>query len=158
MAIADRIVVMSRGRIEDDGTPERIYLRPRTRFVADFMGLSCFLPGRVTGADGRRIAVATEAGEIRVADDGDWRPGDAVTLSIRPEHFLTGPGDDGRQPLGEAVVQSLSFLGTHHHASVRHASAAGFEATIMLPQSAESKPGDRLTLWVRPDTPVVLKG
>ena len=47
MALADLCVVMSNGRIEDAGPPERVYRRPRTRFTATFMGESTIVPGRV---------------------------------------------------------------------------------------------------------------
>jgi spermidine/putrescine transport system ATP-binding protein len=47
MALADLCVVMSNGRIEDTGPPERVYRRPRTRFAATFMGESTIVPGRV---------------------------------------------------------------------------------------------------------------
>ena len=49
MALADLCVVMSNGRIEDTGPPERVYRRPRTRFAATFMGESTIVPGRVIG-------------------------------------------------------------------------------------------------------------
>nr|WP_306884931.1 ABC transporter ATP-binding protein [Amorphus orientalis] len=157
MAIADRIVVMNKGAIEDEGRPERIYLRPQSRFAADFMGLSCFLDGAVMASADGSVTVATQAGELTVASETAFSAGDRVTLSIRPEHFLTASGDDGRQALGEAIVESVSFLGTHHQAKVRHAVDQGFEATIMLPQTGEPAPGDRVGLWVAPDTPVILK-
>lgn len=159
MAIADRIVVMSDGAIEDDGTPERIYLRPRTRFAADFMGQSCFLDGRVAALEPGAILVETGAGGLRLAADDEtlWTAGDPVTLSIRPEHFLTEAADDGRQALGEVEILGVSFLGTHHQARVRHLAAGQFEATIMLPQSGGHEPGDRVGLWVRPETPVILR-
>jgi spermidine/putrescine transport system ATP-binding protein len=159
MAIADHIVVLNNGAIEDDGTPERVYLRPKTRFAADFMGQSCFLAGRIERAEAEVVIVETAVGHLRVSSEGGaWKVDDRVMLSIRPEHFLTEPGGDGRQSLGEAVVENLSFLGTHHQARVRHTSATGFEATVMLPQAGEPKPGDRVSLWVKPETPVVLRG
>ncbi|WP_018700203.1 ABC transporter ATP-binding protein [Amorphus coralli] len=157
MAIADRIVVMSAGKIEDDGPPERIYLKPRTRFAADFMGLSSFLPGRVVSCDGATATVDTAAGSLTVTDARAWQPDRAVILSIRPEHFLSEPGDDGRQPLGQAVVESLSFLGTNHQATVRHCTAADFCPTVLLPQTGEPRVGETIGLWVRPDAPVILE-
>nr|WP_244444270.1 TOBE domain-containing protein [Lutibaculum baratangense] len=120
------------------------------------MGLSCFLAGTIAHIEAGRARVLTAAGDILVEEAGSWRPGDRVTLSIRPEHFHTEPGEDGRQSLGQAVVESVSFLGTHHQAKVRHTEDDGFRATVLLPQTGEPRPGDRIGLWVRPDTPVIL--
>ena len=78
-------------------------------------------------------------------------------MARRPEHFLAEPAEDDRQPLGEAIVESVSFLGTHHQAKVRHAMADDFTATVLLPQTGEPKQGDRIGLWVDPRTPVILR-
>ncbi len=53
MALADLLVVMNRGRIEDSGPPDRVYLRPRTRFTASFLGDSNLIEGRVAGGGDR---------------------------------------------------------------------------------------------------------
>ena len=50
MALADHVVVMNHGRIEDEGTPERVYAQPATRFTATFMGESTIVPGTVSAA------------------------------------------------------------------------------------------------------------
>jgi spermidine/putrescine transport system ATP-binding protein len=157
MAIADRIVVMNAGRIEDEGTPERIYLNPRTRFSADFMGRSCFLPGRVEAIDGERIAIATGPAllDLRGAGHAAHRPGEAVLVSIRPEHFFVEATHDAI-PLGQARVEAISFLGAHRQAQLRHLADATFAPTTLLPQTSTAGVGDVLGLWVARDSAVIL--
>lgn len=66
-SMADRVVIMSRGKIEQIGTPQEIYRTPRTRFVADFLGSSNIFTGKVTGADAGGIALDTAAGPFVLA-------------------------------------------------------------------------------------------
>jgi putative spermidine/putrescine transport system ATP-binding protein len=80
MTIADRIVVMNVGRIEQAGTPDEIYDAPRTRFVADFIGTANLIPGRV--ADGRFRS--TRGLELPLPD-GAQASANEIVLSLRPE-------------------------------------------------------------------------
>lgn len=66
-SMADRVVIMSRGRIEQIGNPQEIYRAPRTRFVAEFLGSSNVFAGQVVAVDGDLIRVATSSGEFDVA-------------------------------------------------------------------------------------------
>jgi spermidine/putrescine transport system ATP-binding protein len=87
MTMADTIAVMNRGRIEQLGSPAELYERPRTRFVAGFLGVSNLLRGTVAGDDVVRLADGTE---VRVPLDG--RAGE-VAVGIRPEKLrLDGDG------------------------------------------------------------------
>ncbi len=99
MAVADIIVIMHQGRIEDAGPPERVYAQPRTRYAATFMGESNILPAtfRAGGAD-------TVLGVLPV----QGRHGSAV--AIRPENLtLTSTG--GAVPLGDYTVTARVFQG-----------------------------------------------
>lgn len=77
--MADRVVIMSRGKIEQIGTPQEIYRTPRTRFVADFLGSSNIFPGQLTRDAGGRAAIATPSGDFVLAGGG-W----AATPGRRP--------------------------------------------------------------------------
>lgn len=109
MAIADTIVVMNDGFIEDMGEPERIYLRPVSRFTADFMGESNFIDGTVAKSGSGQATIDTPFGHFEIM--GTAEIGTAVTLSIRPEHIRTGGGG---QKLGIARIVETAFFGTHH--------------------------------------------
>ncbi len=66
-SMADRVVIMSRGVIEQIGTPQEIYRTPRTRFVADFLGSSNIFTGKVTSVGGAGIALQTDSGPMQLS-------------------------------------------------------------------------------------------
>ena len=144
MAIADRVVVMNRGRIEDEGTPERVYLHPRTAFAAGFMGESNMFEGRVTAAADGACEIAAPFGRVTVA--GDFRAGDLVLIAIRPEHVLTD-GAVGDVDLGMARVEETGFFGTHHQCICR-LEAGGALLRVRLPQDVAYAAGERRALSV----------
>jgi iron(III) transport system ATP-binding protein len=107
MTLSDQIVVMHQGRIEQIGSPEEIYGRPRTRFVAEFIGRASFLAGSVRGVEDARAEVEMPLGRFRVVA-GDFRAGDAVWLLLRPEAIrLTSP-DAGRW---RGQISAATYLG-----------------------------------------------
>lgn len=110
MAIADLIVIMNRGRIEDIGPPTRVYERPRTRFTANFLGESTVIEGTVAVSADGRIAVDSVCGRIEVP--GDRRVGSLVHIALRPEALRIGRCADGDQPLGEMQVEDCIFQGS----------------------------------------------
>jgi iron(III) transport system ATP-binding protein len=108
MTLSDQIVVMHQGRIEQVGSPQEIYARPRTRFVADFIGRGNFLPGSVRAVEGGRTEVEIPLGRFRVRAEG-FRPGDGVWLLLRPEVIgLTSPAG-GRW---QGRVATATYLGS----------------------------------------------
>ena len=85
--MSDRVVVMHGGRVEQVGTPNELYERPRTRFVADFLGSSNFLETSVVSA-GAVPLLRTKAGlQFRVEGLDDIAVGDSLTVAIRPERI-----------------------------------------------------------------------
>ncbi|MBI3979271.1 MAG: ABC transporter ATP-binding protein [Chloroflexi bacterium] len=84
LMVSDRIAVMNQGHIEQLGTPLEIYRRPRTRFVADFIGDMNFLDGVVVEAVAARATI--RVGEAMVPIEGNTlAPGERVAVGIRPE-------------------------------------------------------------------------
>ena len=111
MTMADKIVVLQGGEIEQVGSPMELYHHPRNRFVAGFIGSPKmnFLPVEVVEADARSVSVKLPGGGMtKVPVDGQGlRPGAALELGIRPEHLVL---DDDQGPLtGE--IQVLERLG-----------------------------------------------
>ena len=152
MVIADTIVVMNKGSIEDIGAPERVYLRPATRFTANFMGESNILTGRVTGVSGDLVTVVTENMTLTV--QGTARVDHEVAISIRPEHLHT-EDKSGRTRFGTGYVTEYGFRGTHHQCTVR---MEQFDTPlrVRLPQSNIPSSGEQLTLYVDADDAVLL--
>jgi multiple sugar transport system ATP-binding protein len=114
MTLADRIVVLNVGHVEQVGTPLDVYHRPRTLFAAGFLGSPKmnFLRGNVTEVGAHRVVVGLEGGGSAAAhvEPGGVGVGDAVTLGIRPEHLRVVAGDRGAF---SATVQLVENLGDH---------------------------------------------
>jgi ABC-type Fe3+/spermidine/putrescine transport system ATPase subunit len=116
MALADRIVVMNRGRIEQVGTPADVYERPRTRFVNEFVGSINVLPGVVTAIEGTRVSMVSGGYDIEghLAADLRLAPGDRVSATIRPERLVILPEQStpatNRWP---AQVAAAAYYGDH---------------------------------------------
>jgi spermidine/putrescine transport system ATP-binding protein len=108
-AISDRIFVMNRGRVEQAGTQLDIYLRPRSEFVANFVGDNNAIAGQVINVGGaaspetRLVDVRAGALHLRGLDPGNLRSGDAVLAFVRPENIEVVA--DGRAGDGPNIVR-----------------------------------------------------
>jgi spermidine/putrescine transport system ATP-binding protein len=158
MAIADRIVVMNKGRIEDVGTPASIYMRPRSLFSAGFMGEANFLPARVRGAAGNEAEVETALGRVALPTaafvSGVPAAGSDVTLCVRPEHFRSAAAEVPTVSLGRGRITGSAFFGTHHRC---HVAAGDTMLTAHLPQTDNPEAGAELDLRLKADSIVVLQ-
>ena len=132
MAIADKIIVMNAGQIEDVGPPERVYRDPATLFTAGFMGEVNLLDGIGDGTE-----ITTPLGAVPHATTGP------TTLAIRPEHLLAG----GSVGLGMAKVEDTAFLGTFCRLTL--GSAAG-PLHAHVPPSGAPQVGDDVSLGIDP--------
>ena len=110
MVIADHVAVMNGGHIEQVGTPEEIYERPQSRFVASFIGQANCLAGRMVEPGLVRCGEL----EIRAIDQSQFHPGDEVVLCIRPHalrvHGATSPHTAGTNTAIGRLMQS-AYLG-----------------------------------------------
>ncbi|SQD92968.1 ABC transporter ATP-binding protein (Spermidine/putrescine, Sulfate, Fe3+ possiblely related) [Candidatus Bipolaricaulis anaerobius] len=104
LALADRVAVMREGRLDQVAPPAELYARPRTSFVAAFLGRANLWPGKVVSVDGDRALVEV-AGERFPAERGEAREGDEVFLFFRPEWVHLGDG-----PF-VAAVEGAEYLG-----------------------------------------------
>ncbi len=90
LSIADRMAILEGGHIRQAGKPAEVYRRPHTKFVADFMGDTNFLDGKIVSANATSARVDTAIGAFDAIVGGDgWAPkaGESCTLSIRPESW-----------------------------------------------------------------------
>ncbi|QYK41352.1 MAG: ABC transporter ATP-binding protein [Paracoccaceae bacterium] len=133
MAIADRIVVMNAGRIEDEGPPERVWRAPRSRFAATFLGEANLIPATVAG--GRWISAIGDLGEAGRPDAS------RATLMLRPEHLHPGRGVPGRCRIAAAV-----FQGAHRKVTALPMAAPDLALTALLPVGMDAGPGDVIEL------------
>jgi spermidine/putrescine transport system ATP-binding protein len=157
MAMSDRLAVMHAGRCEDLGPPDRVYDRPGTQFVAEFLGTCNLLPIESDGSslrlpDGTPVLV--DHADAHKAISGGWRVG------IRPEKLVlhagagggsgsvdvTDPGE-GRDNHLEATVTIATYLG----ASTEYELVTAWGTRLMvfaqnLGESSRARPGDRVTV------------
>jgi spermidine/putrescine transport system ATP-binding protein len=151
MTMADRIAVMSKGRIEQLGSPDELYERPETPFVAGFLGVSNLLPGTVTGPalvrldDGTQVHVPSSALHGRTG---------RVAVGIRPEKIRI---DAGEANTLDGTVRESAYVGVATQYIVETASG---RLTVYVqnvrPGAEGAAPGDRLTLSWSPDATFVV--
>ena len=119
LALSDRIVVMSNGRIEQIGSPREIYERPANAFVADFIGNSNLLDAVVVGVDADLIVIRTDQGLTLRAARAARNPGDRVVAMIRPEHVrLTATAEPAGENVMTVRVAQATYLGQDLHLRV----------------------------------------
>ncbi len=167
LSLSDRIVVMNEGSVLQVGTPEDIYHRPATQFVAEFLGHCNVLAARaVTAAStgtspGPAGLVLSANGQPITIPGSDIAPGDQVQLAVRPEavelsdHLsAASPAGENTYPAGEntypAEVRTMSFLGDHY---LYELDAGGLPLTVT---SVRAFAGPAVTVRIPPSACRVL--
>ena len=140
LTMSDRLVVMNAGRIEQLGSPREVYERPRTRFVAGFIGTSNLITGNVAlrrhggGArDGRRRVDRRP----RRADAGAPRSASRSTSLCGPEKILLSTAPSRRRALRDPRTRERGRLSRHVH-PVRRAHADGWELLVFLQNASDA--------------------
>jgi putative spermidine/putrescine transport system ATP-binding protein len=112
MIMSDRICLMNDGRIEQVGSPQELYFRPRTLFAADFLGESNMLDATVLAVEGDHLVLGGAAGAgFRAPAAPGVRPGDRVKLVVRPERLaLLGPSEEAENVL-DGVLREVILVG-----------------------------------------------
>jgi len=96
LTLGDRVAVMRAGKIDQVGSPEDVYRRPRTRFTAEFVGIQNLLSGTVRGAIGSEVMVDTVVGTLRTRGwRSDWRMADRCTVAVRATLLTLQNGGNG---------------------------------------------------------------
>ena len=109
--MCDRIAVMNNNRLEQIGTPEEIYEKPGSRFVADFIGDTNFISGKVEGREGGEVLIGAAGTVFRAPDDGRVQPGNEAAFSIRPERISIGPAAKTQEIRVDGVVREAIYAG-----------------------------------------------
>ncbi|HVC02184.1 MAG TPA: ABC transporter ATP-binding protein [Steroidobacteraceae bacterium] len=150
LVLSDRVGVMNRGRFEQLGTPQDLYYRPATAFVAGFVGDSNRVAGRAAGIDADTVLVETGDGwSVHARRHGPVAVGDPVEAFIRPEAATIGRQPDQLpqdQPAHEGLVESLLFDGAKSAVLLRETRSRR-EFRVALPQTgqfADLRPGERI--------------
>ncbi|MEY3287731.1 MAG: hypothetical protein RL500_2461 [Pseudomonadota bacterium] len=152
MTLADRIVVLSAGKVEQVGAPMELYFHPCNQFVAGFIGSPQmnFLPAVAVDGSAQHLTVRLADGSlIRCAIDGSSTPaGQRLTLGVRPEHLSVAPAD-ARDNLIPAEVTFVEALGG---STVAYCALPGQDApaTVQLDGLVRVHGGQGLRLQVNP--------
>ena len=154
MTMADKIVVLRAGRIEQVGTPLDLYNKPANRFVAGFIGSPQmnFVPVSVADVDGSGIALRLPGGATTLVSRPHpaTRPGDALILGIRPEHVRVAVA--GTQASMPMRVELVEHLGGH---SLLYGSVVGVEGarvTAHVEGQTSVRVGDTVAMALSPSS------
>jgi spermidine/putrescine transport system ATP-binding protein len=162
LTMSDRIAVMSQGKVLQLGPAVEIYERPTSRFVADFIGESNFLNGRVKSLKGDQALVSidewqTELLGLRFAN---IRVGDDVAVSIRPEKIRLREVPDEASNCFEGAVITSTYIGsdTRVYVNVRGHRIKVWEQnrTSRMDTSASYSPGHKVWVSLDPENTLVL--
>ena len=139
MTMSDRIAVMRAGRIEQLGTPEELYERPRTEFVAGFLGVSNLLGGSVVGRDDAFVSVRIADGTVLRAPGDSVNGSATVRIGVRPEKLRVTPLEEGAGPAqAEGGLNSLD-------GTILDASYIGVSTQYLV----KTRDGHRLTVYAQ---------
>ncbi|WP_205908927.1 ABC transporter ATP-binding protein [Metarhizobium album] len=113
LTMSDRIAIFNHGKIEQIGGPSDIYDHPKTQFVAEFIGETNLLSGKVSSASNGLLTVTLEGGQsIRVASAAALEPGKHVKISVRPERIELRSSGEGQNEL-KVKISDIVYHGDH---------------------------------------------
>ncbi len=116
LSMSDKILVMKDGRKQQEGSPEAVYNEPANHFVADFLGHSNFIQGRVVDVGYRNVKVKIETGDVLFAENkGGFSQGDSVEMIVRAQRFDAFPKEEFEPVEGmnhfEGHIKDRSYMG-----------------------------------------------
>jgi putative spermidine/putrescine transport system ATP-binding protein len=157
LSMSDTIAVLRDGRLVQHGSPTELYTQPRTRFVADFLGASNFLAGRVSAS--RPAGFGYVCGDQNFVHEGAVAStGDNVLLALRPEKITLERGRDGPQNKLTGTVANCSYVGTSFHLIVQTSVAGRMSVTVPAwQQGAPPDIGAAVTIGWEPDATTLVE-
>jgi ABC-type Fe3+/spermidine/putrescine transport system ATPase subunit len=151
LSLSDRVLVMSEGRIMQDGTPREVYVTPGHEFVADVVGPANFLDVELSRVADGIVAALDGGGSLRLAAS-DMLPG-RRRMMVRPDRIEIAPGDAADGNALSGVVRQRLFLGGHFEYAI---GVGG--STVRVFSQREVDEAARVTLRVAPEDCVILAG
>ena len=147
LSLADRLVVLRDGRVQQVGTPEEIYAHPTSAYVAGFMGYRNLLKLDVAGENGDLVRLQ-EPGLVLEGVNGRGHPGKQAIAAIRPEDFTLDAGGPNQV---EVTIEVVEYQG--RELSVEAITGSGRKLHFRTPNRL--KPGERVVLGVKPERVLV---
>jgi putative spermidine/putrescine transport system ATP-binding protein len=152
LSLADRLVVLRAGRVQQIGAPEELHTRPRNRHVADFMGYRNLLPGRVVTVQGTRVDVECAGLRLTGTAVEGLHTDDSVVAGVRPEDITVDGGAAGSGPNSvPAVVEVVEYRGGD--VAVEARTEGGVR--LHLRTHERLAPEDAVTLFCQPERVLV---
>jgi putative spermidine/putrescine transport system ATP-binding protein len=145
LSLADRLVVLRQGRVQQVGTPEELHTTPRNWHVADFMGFRNLLELSASGASGRELTVEGRGVRLTGTAMDDVASGASVVAAVRPEDLVVADGATTGNAL-QATVDVVEYQG--RELAVEARTASGQELHVRTDRRLA--PGDEVTLTVDP--------
>ncbi|RVU22844.1 ABC transporter ATP-binding protein [Streptomyces antnestii] len=148
LVLSDRIAVMRDGRIDQFDTPQELFERPRTPFVADFLGAANFLPGRLEKQTADHTVVRLDTGGLVTARPQAAADGTRVRAAVQPGRLVLCPPGDG---FCTGTVETVTYVGTLVRVTVRPVQGADTELVrLELPAGRAPALGERVGLTADP--------
>ena len=167
LSIADRVAILREGELMQIGAPRELYQNPNSRFVAEFIGETNFIPGQISLVD-EELLVETSIGSIRAARPaGQWKIGQNVWCSIRPESWHLQAPEASSTNRFEAQLEDAMYLGQNEQLMARLSGGRETASStnenwrkvkVAVPNPAAKPPhlGGNLTLWCAAEDVVVV--
>jgi putative spermidine/putrescine transport system ATP-binding protein len=147
LSLADRLVVLRAGRVQQIGSPQALHTRPANWHVADFMGYRNLWPMRAVFPQGALVAVETDGFRLVGDPMGDVAPGDAVVAGVRPEDVRVGEPGEAATNTMSAEIEVVEYQGRELAAEARTASGV----RVHLRTDRRVAPGDTVALSIDPE-------
>jgi iron(III) transport system ATP-binding protein len=160
LSIADRLAILNNGIIEQCGPPREVYLRPNSVFTAGFIGESNFIDAVVTARSGSSLTFRSELGEwVSSTVMGDFKPGDDITVSLRPEVLQLGKPPADIINVAEGLVHDTVYLGevAQHQVHIGGEYGRNLKVFDLNPRIVARDSAERSTFWADPRDVVVLR-
>ncbi|TDK51382.1 ABC transporter ATP-binding protein [Antarcticimicrobium luteum] len=110
LVMSDRVVVMEKGRVAQEGSPHLLYDHPRTPYVANFIGTTNFLDGQIARAAEGTARISVAGVELEAVTDSPRRAGEAITLGFRPEKVrLLSEGESGENEIPGEIAEVVYY-------------------------------------------------
>lgn len=151
LTMSDRIAVFNKGKIEQIGSPREIYDQPTTRFVAEFIGETNLLEGKVSAINDNRISVELTSGQtIATANPMNVTTGQPVLVSVRPERIGFASDNLKTANLISAKVKDCVYQGDHLRVQLENSLGAQYIARVDR-KAIEPNIGDVINASFQPD-------
>jgi len=148
LTISDRIAVMNSGKIVEIGSPQEIYLHPKTRFAANFIGMTNIIPGQIKGEDEGICVVQVPFGEILCGANENAAGEDKVLVLVRPENLkLSTLSPSARKNVWTGEIKEKTFLGDFMDCEI---SCDGFSLRAKVDPYSEVEEGRKVFVSVDP--------